>query len=203
MEIELIILAVVAVFVISRLYSVLGQKTGAEPPARRVGETVSPARRAEDSQQADDVPPQLRPTFTGPAAAGLEQIADHDPGFDPDGFLKGAKLAYAAIVGAYADGDKEKLRPLVDDDVYEVYATAIDQREDTGAEPMRLLRTKSAKIVEATIDEADHVARVGVAFEAELSDGENMRRAREVWTFKRDVSSDDPNWLLDEVGIAD
>lgn len=203
MDIELIILAVVAVFVITRLYSVLGQKTGAEPPARRVGETVSPARRADDAPPADDRPPQLRPTFTGPAAAGLEQIADRDPEFDPDGFLKGAKLAYAAIVGAYADGDKDKLRPLVDDDVYEAYSNAIDQREESGAEPMRLLRTKSAKLVEASIDDDDSIARVGVAFEAELSDGENMRRAREIWTFKRDVSSDDPNWLLDEVGIAD
>jgi hypothetical protein len=45
LNIELIILAAIAVFVISRLYAVLGQKTGAEPPARRLRE--APARAPE------------------------------------------------------------------------------------------------------------------------------------------------------------
>lgn len=202
MDIELIILAVVAVFVISRLYAVLGQKTGAEPPTRRVREAPAPAQRADDFPAAEDNRPSARPAFTGPAAAGLEAIAKRDPEFDPDTFLRGAKMAYAEIVGAYAEGDKEKLRPMVDDDVYEAYSDAIDQREASGAEPMRLLRTKSAKLVEASLEDGDDMARVGVSFEAELSDGENMRRAREVWTFKRSIESDDPNWLLDEVGIA-
>lgn len=202
MDIELIILAVVAVFVISRLYAVLGQKTGAEPPARRVREAPAAAQRSDDFPAAEEKRPSARPAFTGPAAAGLESIAKRDPEFDPDAFLRGAKMAYAEIVGAYAEGDKDKLRPMVDDDVYEVYSNAIDEREASGAEPMRLLRTKSAKLVEASLEDDDDIARVGVSFEAELSDGENMRRAREVWTFKRNIESDDPNWLLDEVGIA-
>lgn len=203
MEIELIILAVVAVFVITRLYSVLGQKTGAEPPTRRVGESVSSPRASDDYPASDEPRAPVRPAFTGPAAAGLEQIAERDPTFDPDGFLKGAKLAYAEIVGAYAEGDKDQLRPLVDDDVFEAYAAAIDQRAETGDEPLRLLRTKSAKLAEASVDEAENLARVSVSFEAELSDGEHLRRAKEIWTFKRDLSSSDPNWLLDEVGVAD
>ena len=202
MDIELIILAVVAVFVISRLYAVLGQKTGSEPPARRVREPVTPTKRADDFAATEDSRPSVRPAFTGPAAAGLESIAARDPDFDPDAFLRGAKMAYGEIVGAFADGDKDKLRPLVDDDVFEAYIEAIDQREETGAEPMRLLRTQSAKLVEASLEDGDDMARVGVSFEAELSDGENMRRAREIWTFKRNVSSDSPVWLLDEVGIA-
>lgn len=202
MDIELIILAVVAVFVISRLYAVLGQKTGAEPPARRVREAPAAAQRSDDFPAAEEKRPSVRPAFTGPAAAGLESIAKRDPDFDPDAFLRGAKMAYAEIVGAYAEGDKDKLRPMVDDDVYEVYSNAIDERQASGAEPMRLLRTKSAKLVEASLEDDDDIARVGVSFEAELSDGENMRRAREVWTFKRNIESDDPNWLLDEVGIA-
>lgn len=191
-----------AVFVISRLYAVLGQKTGSEPPARRVREPVAPTQRADDFASAEEPRPSVRPAFTGPAAAGLESIASRDPMFDPDTFLRGAKMAYSEIVGAFADGDKDRLRPLVDDDVFEAYVEAIDQREQSGAEPMRLLRTKSAKLVDASLEDDDDTARVGVSFEAELSDGENMRRAREIWTFKRNVGSDDPNWLLDEVGIA-
>jgi predicted lipid-binding transport protein (Tim44 family) len=51
------------------------------------------------------------------------------------------------------------------------------------------------------VDEAE-VARVTVSFESELSDGELMRPAREMWTFKRTLGSPDPNWLLDEVEAA-
>ena len=46
------------------------------------------------------------------------------------------------------------------------------------------------------------MARVAVSFESELSDGDNLRQAREIWTFKRPLKSQDPNWLLDEVATA-
>jgi predicted lipid-binding transport protein (Tim44 family) len=46
------------------------------------------------------------------------------------------------------------------------------------------------------------MARVGVSFESELSDGDALRSAKEIWTFKRSVKTQDPNWLLDEVATA-
>lgn len=202
MNIELIILAAVAVFVISRLYTVLGQRTGAEPRARRmpapsvpVGE--DPTQTAEDAERS-----RIRPAFTGPGAAGLEAIAATDPEFLPDAFVRGARKAYEMIVSAYADGDRASLRPLLDSDVYEAYDTAISAREGDPVEPLRLVRLKSARITDASLGE-DQVARVWVAFEAELSDGETMRRAKEIWTFKRLVTGSDPNWLLDEVETID
>lgn len=201
MNIELIILAAVAVLVISRLYAVLGQKTGAEQPARRVKEAVARAPEPEEDLSPETDRPRVRAAFTGPAAAGLELIAAADPGFAPDDFTKGARRAYELIVSAYADGDREALRSLVDDDVYEVYSDAISQRETAGTEPVRLIRLKSARIVEAEVAAGD-LGRVSVSFEADLSDGENMRTSREVWTFKRPLKSDDPNWLLDEVATA-
>jgi predicted lipid-binding transport protein (Tim44 family) len=95
LNIELIILAAVAVFVISRLYSVLGQKTGAEPPAHRLREAV--ARASEGEEEAEPVRPPVRAAFTGPAAAGLETIAAIDPAFSPDDFTRGARKAYELI----------------------------------------------------------------------------------------------------------
>jgi predicted lipid-binding transport protein (Tim44 family) len=103
-SIELIILAAVAVFVISRLYSVLGQKTGAEPPAHRLREAVARASDVED--EPEPARPPVRAAFTGPAAAGLETIAAVDPTFSPDDFTRGARKAYELIVAAFADGDR-------------------------------------------------------------------------------------------------
>jgi predicted lipid-binding transport protein (Tim44 family) len=202
-NIELIILAAIAVFVISRLYAVLGQKTGHEQqPARRFNKeaTVRTPER-EDEAPADEERPRVRPAFTGPAAAGLESIAAADPNFSPDDFTKGARRAYELIVNAYADGDRDALKQLVDDDVFEAYSQAIADREKAGSEPIRLARLRSARIVEASVD-TSKMGRVAVSFESELSDGDTMRNAKEIWTFKRALNSQNPNWLLDEVATA-
>ncbi len=204
MNIELIILAAVAVFVISRLYTVLGQRTGSEPRARRMPTQPQPAPAGEaaahDEEEAERT--QIRPAFTGPGAAGLEAIAAADADFLPDTFVRGARKAYEMIVNAYADGDRNTLKPLLDGDVYAAYDAAISAREGAPGEPLRLVRLKSARITDASLDGAK-VARVAVAFEADLSDGENLRRAKEIWTFKRFVAGADPNWLLDEVETID
>jgi predicted lipid-binding transport protein (Tim44 family) len=199
LSIELIILAAVAVFVISRLYSVLGQKTGAEPPAHRLREAV--ARAPDVEEEPEPTRPPVRAAFTGPAAAGLETIAAVDPAFSPEDFTRGARKAYELIVAAFADGDRDALKSLVDDDVFEAYSDAIAQRQSAGTEPLRLNRIKVARIVEASVA-ADDFARVAVSFEAELTDGENSRTAKDIWTFKRPVKSASPNWLLDEVATA-
>jgi len=202
LNIDLIILAAIAVFVISRLYAVLGQKTGAEPPARRYREAPARAPEREDGAVVEDEDrPKIRAAFTGPAAAGLEAIAAKDANFAPDDFIKGARRAYELIVGAFADGDRDALKQLVDDDVMEVYSAAIAEREAAKTEPMRLLRVRQARIADASVD-AKKMARVEVSFESELSDGDNLRQAKEIWTFKRALNSQDPNWLLDEVATA-
>lgn len=201
-NIELIILAAVAVFVISKLYSVLGQKNGAEQtPAHRFKEAMARAADPDEGALDTEERPRVRAAFTGPAAAGLESIAATDPQFSPEDFTRGARRAYELIVAAYADGDKDALAQLVDEDVLEAYTAAIDERQKTEAEPMRLLRIKTARIAEASSGE-DGMGRVSVSFEADLSDGENSRVAREIWTFKRQLSADNPNWLLDEVATA-
>lgn len=201
MSIELIVLAAIAVFVISRLYAVLGTKTGHEPTARRLKEAPVRTAEREEELQTEEERPRVRPAFTGPAAGGLEAIAAIDAQFSPDDFTKGARKAYEMIVAAYADGDKDTLRTLVDDDVMEAYTAAIAEREKAGTEPMRLVRLRQARIVEASVD-ASSMGRVSVSFESELSDGETMRPAKEIWTFKRQLDNQNPNWLLDEVATA-
>lgn len=198
--IEVLILASVALFVLWRLYSALG-RGGDEGPIQR------PAPTAEKRAPQGDMPaPQPRrienerPIFTGPAAGGLEDIYNADSSFRTEDFMRGAKAAYQMIVGAYAKGDREALRPLLDDDVYEAWDAAISERETTGARAFELLRIKKAEIDRAELDGS--MARVMVRYEAELGDGETTRLAKEIWTFMRDVSSSDPNWLLDDVDAA-
>lgn len=199
--VEVLILAGVALFVLWRLYSALG-RGGEDGPIHRPlpgnekktapAEIVKPAAHG---RSGDD-----RPFFTGPAASGLEEIYNADRSFRAEAFLRGAKSAYQMIVAAYASGDRQALRPLLDEDVYEAWDRAITEREASGTAAFELLRIRKAEIERAELDGS--AARIIVRYEAELGDGETSRTARELWTFRRDVTSDNPNWLLDEVDVA-
>jgi len=198
--IEVLILAGVALFVLWRLYVALG-KGGDERPMQR----PSPAPEQRKSAPEPSVPQarraeQERPSFTGPAAGGLEEIYNVDQSFTAEDFLRGAKAAYTMIVGAYARGDRAALRPLLDDDVYQAWDAAITERDASGERAFELLRIKRAEIDRAELEGS--LARISVRYDAELGDGETTRTAREIWTFKRVVTADDPNWLLDDVEVA-
>ncbi|MEL6829113.1 MAG: Tim44/TimA family putative adaptor protein [Pseudomonadota bacterium] len=198
--IEFVLLAAIALFIGWRLYVTLGEDSG--PPAGRDRTPAPVGDPAADSpiNESNNVQA-LKPTFTGPAAAGLEAIHDVDQTFDPTEFLKGAKRAYEMIVGAFAGGDRDTLRPLLDDDVYEAWDAALTERETRNEEGMQLLRLRKAEVAEASLDE-EGIARVTIEFEAELGDGERTSRSDEFWTFKRSVRTDDPNWVLDDVDTA-
>ena len=197
--IDILILAAISLFVLSRLYVALGRNDG--PPTTR---TQRPAngpmgtRHPKPAQSASVH--KLRPAFSGPAAAGLEDIYNADNSFDPDQFSRGAREAYKIIINAFADGDRDALKPLLDDDVYEAWDDAITSREGSGVEPYNLLRIRKLDIDDAEMDGS--IARVMIRYEAELGDGENTRTARDIWTFKRNTTSADPNWLLDDVETA-
>ena len=182
--IEVLVLAAVALIVLSRLYMALG-KGGNDRPVQRPNPAPTPSER---------------PIFSGPAAGGLEEIYNADNSFSESSFLQGAKAAYTMIVGAFARGDRDALRPLLDDDVYEAWDAAISARSSSDAPAFDLLRVRRAEIDSAELD--GRMARVMIRYEADLGDGETTRTAKEIWTFMRDVTSPDPNWILDDVETA-
>ncbi len=199
--IEFILLAGIALFIGWRLFVTLGQDEG--PPAGRARPQAQPTAGTNpaNTNTAGEVV-ELRPSFTGPAAAGLEDIYKADSNFDPRGFIQGARTAYEIIVEAFGRGDRAALKPMLDTDVYEAWDAAIAEREATGAEGMQLLRIRKSEITDASLAD-DGMARVTVQYESELGDGEHTTRANELWTFMRQTRSDDPNWILDDVDTAD
>lgn len=199
--IEVLILAAVALFVLWRLYMALGRGADDHQPMQRP--SPAPEQRGGTPEATMPMPRRTeaeRPVFTGPAAGGLEDIYNADKSFTAEEFLRGAKAAYQMIVGAYARGDRAALRPLLDDDVFEAWDAAITARETSGERAFELLRIKRAEIDRADLDEG--IARIHVRYEADLGDGETTRTAKEIWTFKREAASNDPNWILDDVDVA-
>lgn len=193
---EILILAFVAGFVLFRLYSTLGKRTGAERPAEPQPQPV----QGELPREPVGPAPRAVPAGVGAAGEGLMAILRADPHFEVDHFVSGSRAAYELIINAFAKGDSEALRNLLTPRVYETYAAAITNRAPGEPGP-ELVRLKTAEIVEAEL--AGEVARVTVKFEAELAEGAHgVRDARERWTFERDTRSPDPNWLLARVKAA-
>ncbi len=210
----IVILALVALFIGLRLYSVLGERTGheqqqpilkpADAEARlepRVDQrTVAPAPPADAGDMA----------FVPTAGPGVRAILAADPTFDVARFLEGAKAAYRLIMEAFWKGDLDALRGHVDDHVYAAFSGAVEQRTKDGLVlDNRLVTIEQAVISEASLEGS--LAQVSVRFEADIAAvtrnaaGEVVAgslsdavQTRDVWTFRRDAASNDPNWLLIE-----
>jgi predicted lipid-binding transport protein (Tim44 family) len=217
--IEIVIFAGIAAFLVFRLRSVLGRRTGHErPPFDPYSRGQVPAERPEAAEPADDdtvisLPNRSQPReeavdLNDPVAVGLAKIRDADSGFDKDTFTQGARAAFDMIVASFAAGDRETLRPLLSDEVYENFAGAIIDRADKGhTMETTLVGIRSADIVEANLD--GRVAFVTVKFVSEQIEVERdaagevvsgnpsrVATVTDIWTFARNTRSRNPNWTL-------
>lgn len=177
---DIILFALIAIFVVLRLRSVLGTRDGHEggyedrfnrddTQAERRGEPVTGdednvvALPGRGEVQDQDAPPAADETFgyEGPVAEGIQAIRAADPRFLPGEFLEGARMAFEMILDAYAQGDLKTLKSLLSSDVYGGFAQAIEEREKANQTLQEtLVGINDATIVEAQLDGRDAVVTV-------------------------------------------
>jgi predicted lipid-binding transport protein (Tim44 family) len=223
---EILFFAAIAAFIAFRLYSSLGRRTGNErPPFDPINQRERiDARRPAPSASDDNVIPlprardAVRPVPKmgvmskiepgSVLARGLESIQEADRGFDPDIFIGGAKVAHEMIAQHFAQGDCKALKPLLADDVYSSFETAIQARVVAGHRvDFSFVGLKEANIEEAGL--RGRLAEITVKFVSELISATRdaagaviegaagvVREVTDVWTFARDTRSSDPNWKL-------
>lgn len=193
----IIIFAILAAVVLYQLYAVLGRRVGRQP------EDMAPVEAARRDAEPKAIP---REVAEAGALQGVGALKARDPSFDVGHFLYGARKAYEMIVRAFAQGDRDELKPLLSADVYRSFEAAISAREARGeSETVELLQPPRADLEDVNV--SGEVARAKVRFLAEhrartkSADGEAVddRRTAEVWTFERNLSSRDPNWVLARV----
>jgi predicted lipid-binding transport protein (Tim44 family) len=209
----IVILALVALFVGLRLYSVLGERTGHEQ--QPILKPADPDARVEPRPSHPPVAP-AGPAETGDmafvptAGPGVRAILAADPSFDVARFLEGAKAAYRLILEAFWKGDVATIRAHVDDHIYETFGAAVEQRKTEGLTlDNRLVAIEQAVISEALAEKGGAI--LTVRFEADIAavtrnaEGQVVAgslsdavQTRDLWTFRRDLASRDPNWVLIE-----
>jgi predicted lipid-binding transport protein (Tim44 family) len=233
---DIILIGLVAVFLILRLRSVLGKRTGNErPPARdpftppapptaspRLGDAPSTGPSGNDNvvPLPTNNAPAPRPSLstTGPggiratvlptATAGVAAIRAADSSFEPIGFTAGARAAFTTIVEAFAKDDTASLRPLLDPPTYASFETAIRGRAERKEKAeTTLIGFEASDVAAASLQGSE--ASVTVRFVSEQinvlrnADGQivdgnpnEVQKVIDLWTFRRDTKSSDPNWLL-------
>lgn len=216
---EFVILGTVAVVVLVALRSVLGRKTGNEEERaqtihRRHREQAAARETMAPAPVSDAPTPTQRSSiedFAEPGsdlARGLAAIETEDRRFDAGTFLAGAKGAYEMIVGAFASDDKKALKPLLTPEVFSSFSGVIDERKARGeTQETTFIGINEAKLTEASL--TGRIAEVTVRFVSELisltknSDGAviegdptQVYKVTDIWTFTRDIKSNDPNWKL-------
>ena len=188
---DIIFFALIAVFVILRLRSALGRRTGQErqrpsdvfsrsagPEEQKTGKVIHLPGHGDESEddlfekELSDIGereasrPDLKQDETEDIRAGLMRIRMADPEFSPRQFVIGAKAAFEMVVEAFAAGDTATLRPLLGDDVYDEFADVIRAR----IAAKESVETTIVSLDSADIDAADlrgSTARLTVRFRSQ------------------------------------
>src|SRR5262249_23547264 len=147
--------AMVAGIICFRLFTILGRRTGHEPPPPQ----AVPQARPEPLK----APP---PQEVAPSSNGLLDIQLADRDFDTPKFLAGAREAYARLVTAFAKGDRAELKPLLSPEVFTAFDAGITARNEP---PAAFVKLHDARIVGSSLQ--GRQAEITVAFSAEFATG--------------------------------
>ena len=214
--IQLLVLAGIAVFLILRLRGVLGTREGFEKPPVARAEPSSRVGKPEfdvieggpDLDITDHVPED------SPSAKALASMKRADPSFNVSEFLGGARGAYEMILMAFEKGELDEIVPFISEDVYEAFASVVDDRQRQGLTvEAKFIGISDMSLTNADFDDATSEAEVSVRFKSEMTSivrndaGEiiegsekEIKRQKDTWTFARKMDAGDPNWRLVATG---
>jgi len=225
---DILIYALVAAGLVFWLRSILGTRRSDDLPPK-ANPFVQPVETGKKSPR-ENAPPQSvsaqEPEFdTVDLRAGLERnmsiadeeahrgltnIAHADPDFSPLKFLRGAQDAFALIIESFAEGDRETLRGLLGDQVYDSFMRVLDERAQNGEKAsVEIHAIRKCEVISARMER--RLAVITVRFVADetsilrdrdekllVGHPDRVTETIDIWTFQRDVRSRDPRWLVVE-----
>ena len=187
---DIILFALIAVFLVLRLRGVLGSRDGHDGQdqdngrgnGNNFGDAFGRGQNESEPDNVIELPGTRSPEaeiaeaaeaalaeddqFEGPLGEGVKAIRANDSSFNAKEFIAGSQFAFEMILNAYAAGDVKLLKSLLSSDVYGGFAQAIEDREAAGQTLQEtLVGINSAELMEAYMDGRD--ANVTVKFVSE------------------------------------
>ncbi|TAE80620.1 MAG: Tim44 domain-containing protein [Alphaproteobacteria bacterium] len=228
MPVDIIVFGAIAVFVLLRLYGVLGQPMGHDDRHDRnhsnkpkdsrdtsfdLGGNVielTPRELKQSDPKEDDFAKEDQ-SLSADVKAGVQAIRAEERSFRMKHFLEGASVAFDMVMESFNKGDRETLRNLLSANLYQEFTKEMDERskqesytETTLVSVVEVLPTdvtleqRKARISVRFITEQIHVLRNRDG--STLKDSASaIEQVEDVWVFERDVRSQNPNWSI--VGI--
>lgn len=195
--IDIILLAALAAFLGYRLYQVLGTHSKDKPIRKRrttEDDVVIPIRPRAPSQKKETVVQKEEEEASAPQT--------------DDRFLQGATTAFRQIVEAYADGNVQTLKKLLDGPLLETFEDAISKRKKSKKSlEVDIARIVRAEVIDKTEEKGE--ATITVRFVSEqclvtrdgkgkviAGDPDRFAEVIDIWTFARPIKSSNPNWKL-------
>ena len=201
---DIIILGLLAIFLGFRLKGILGDRSG-------FSEGLQNNDALKTNQKKNDNIIKLNQKKI--SGEGLDILKKADPSFDDKEFLKGAESAFKIIINAFANSDLEKLKPLLDYDLYNSFTKSISEREARQeTQHLDIISINNFDILKISIEEnivsitlkivSDQIKYIVDKHDNVIEGNmENHETIRDKWVFERDISSSNPNWKLVETDI--
>lgn len=214
--IQLLVLAGIAVFLILRLRGVLGTREGFEKPVVNRPEPSSRIGKPEFDviEGGPDLDITDHVEEGSDAAKALASMKRVDPSFNVSEFLGGARGAYEMILMAFEKGDLDSIVPFISEDVYEAFASVVDERQRQRLTiDAKFIGISDMSLTDAAFDEPAKEGEITIRFKSEMTsvvrdnagdiiEGSEteIKRQKDTWAFARKMDSGDPNWRLVATG---
>ncbi|MDC0937504.1 Tim44/TimA family putative adaptor protein [Pelagibacteraceae bacterium] len=190
--IDIILLGMIAGFIILRLRSILGRKTGHESKV---------------------YPNFAEKKFNIPKNVVKPTNQNHEilEGKEKKEFLKGAEIAYETILTSFANGDLKKLKSLLTSSMNSNFSGAIEVRNnDKVKSEFTFIGFKESSVekyekvkddIFATVKFVAEVISVKKDKEDKIIEGnpDKIKFVTDVWKFTRNIKNKSPNWYLAEI----
>ena len=190
--IDIILLGMIAGFIILRLRSILGRKTGHEP---KIYPTFDEKK------------------FNVPKNESQNLNKNHEKleGQDKKDFLKGAEIAYETILTSFASGDTKKLKNLLTREMSDNFEQAINERnkmkitseftfigiKESSVEKYEKIRNE----LFASVKFVSEVISVKKDKDGKIIEGnpDKIKQVADHWKFSKNILKKGPNWYLSEI----
>ena len=189
---DIILLGMIAGFIILRLRSILGRKTGHES---KVYPNFAEKKFSMPKQDPE----------------ANEQNLDTLEGKDKKEFLRGAEIAYESILTAFASGDLIKLKALLTANMFSNFSEAIKVRNKENIKSeFTFIGVKESSVEKyekikdnlfATVKFVAEVISVKRDKDDKIIEGnpDKMKFVTDSWKFTKNINNNSPNWYLSEI----
>ena len=201
---DILIFAIIAVFLIFRLKNILGTKTGFEDSnikknktEKNIANVVSIDRKK--TTQSNDI--ENKETL---------KIKEIDKTYDHIQFIEGSQIFFKMVLDAFVEGNLDKVKEFIKPSVLKNFNFAIKERnKESETLIINLKIINKTEIFSSEISKT--VLRISVLFESfqikalkdkdnNLIDGDLNKEilVKDIWVFERKINYSNPNWTLIE-----